>query len=184
VAVGPDHHPAWKRILFQNHLVDDTGAGLPESDAVTPTRTVEKAVDLGIDLFCGAQIGNCTYSCLDEVIAVDGGRNRNSRQIGLHELENRHLGGRILHRNPVGAQVGVTLPPLGEFSPHRVEMARQDLLGECQSSRQLLTRHSMTPGRSLVEPANRIQSAQEVPFWPFRGESFMTKDPLPEQPSP
>jgi len=34
VGVGTDHHPAGEGVVFEDHLVDDPGAWLPEADAV------------------------------------------------------------------------------------------------------------------------------------------------------
>jgi hypothetical protein len=34
MGIGTDHHASGKCIVLQHHLVNDTGAGLPEADAV------------------------------------------------------------------------------------------------------------------------------------------------------
>ncbi len=47
---------------------------------------------------------------LDQVVAVDRRRHRDARDPGLHELEERHLGRRVLHRDAVGPQLEVALP--------------------------------------------------------------------------
>ena len=55
---------------------------------------------------CGADLG------LDEVVAVDRGGHGDLGQAGGHELEQRHLGGGVLHGDAVGVEVGVAAAPL------------------------------------------------------------------------
>src|SRR3989304_11545 len=45
VGVGPDHKPAGKRVILEDDLVDDAGAGLPEADPVLLRRRGEEVVD-------------------------------------------------------------------------------------------------------------------------------------------
>jgi hypothetical protein len=102
VRVGADHHPAGKGVVLQNHLVNDAGSRLPESDAVLPGGGGEEGVDLAILLLGLPKIGSSARAGLNQVIAVDRGRDGGARDPRAHELEDRHLGGGVLHGHPIG----------------------------------------------------------------------------------
>src|SRR5690606_18952211 len=70
---------------------------------------------------------------LNEMITVRGGGDLDFGQAGGHELKPRHLGGRVLHGDAVGAQIDVAVAPL-EFLIGGVEVVHQDLFGKGQSA--------------------------------------------------
>jgi hypothetical protein len=76
--------------------VDDTRSGLPETDAVLGRAGSEEVVDLLVDVLGASQVSNTASLRLNQVVAVDGGGDGNSRETGRHELEESHLGGSIL----------------------------------------------------------------------------------------
>ena len=73
---------------------------------------------------------------LDQVIAVHRRRHRRLVATGLHELEDRHLCGRVLHRDAIGAQQEIRLAGV-ELLPLRVgEVTEEDLLGVGERTRE------------------------------------------------
>ena len=113
VAVGADHHPAGERVLLEHDLVDDPRAGLPEADAVLRRHRAQELVDLGVGVERRLEVDVGADVRLDEVVAVHGRGHRDLRQAGGHELEQRHLRGGVLHRDAVGAVVGVVDAAIG-----------------------------------------------------------------------
>ena len=75
---------------------------------------------------------------LDEVVAVHRGRHRDRRQLGQRELQQRHLGGRVLHRDPVGPVVAVVDAALEPDRGGIVGVGEHHLLGERQRPAQPL----------------------------------------------
>ena len=61
---------------------------------------------------------------------MHGGRHAHLGQPCGHELEQRHLCGRVLHRDAVGAQVGIGLAPFERLRLGIVEVVDEDLLGQ------------------------------------------------------
>ena len=55
-----------------------------------------------------------------------------SAQAGGHELQQRHLGGGVLHGHAVGVEVGVAAAPLELLALGVGEVVDEDLLGERQ----------------------------------------------------
>ena len=130
VAVGPDHHPAGERVLLENDLMDDPRARLPEADAVLRRDGAEELVDLGVDVERRRHVALGADVRLDQVVAVHRRRHRDRGQPSRHELEQRHLRGRVLHRDAVGAIVGVVDRPLEADCLRIVGVRDQHLLRE------------------------------------------------------
>ena len=51
-------------------------------------------------------------------------------QAGGHELEQRHLGGGVLHGDAVGVEVGVAAAPLELLAVRVAQVVDEDLLGK------------------------------------------------------
>jgi hypothetical protein len=87
--------------------MDDARPRTPEADAVLGRHRAEEVVDLlvGVDRHAEVDVG--TDLGLDEVVAVHGRWNRGLRQTSGHELQQRHLRGRVLHGDTVGMEVVV-----------------------------------------------------------------------------
>jgi hypothetical protein len=117
--------------------VDDAAAGSPEADAVLRADRAEEVVhlpvrvdrDAHVDL--GADLGG------DQVIAVDGRRDRGGGQAGGHELQQRHLCGCVLHGDTIGCEVVVRLGPLDLLVLGR-EVVEEDLLSQRERTAELL----------------------------------------------
>ncbi len=110
VAVGPDHHPARKRVVLEHDLMDDPRSGLPETDAESGAGGLEEVVHLGVAVQGRPEIDGGGPLGLDQMIAVDGRRHRDLVQAGDQELEGDDLGQRVLKGDPVGIEVGVAAP--------------------------------------------------------------------------
>ena len=89
----------------------------------------QELVDLGVRVERGLEVDVGADAGLDQVVAVHRGRHRDGRQLGQRELQQRHLRGRVLHRDAVRAVVAVVDAPLepdrrrvvgvGEHAPSR-----------------------------------------------------------------
>lgn len=84
------------RVVERTDLVDDTRTGLPEADSVLGGSGREEVVNLLVDVLGAGQVLLAADLSLNQVVAVDGGRDGDGRETGRHELEEGHLGGRVL----------------------------------------------------------------------------------------
>ena len=141
VRVGTDHQQTRERVVLQNNLMDDAGAGLPEADAVLRTRRRQELVHLRVNVLGAGQILLAADLRLNQVIAVDGGRHGDPLQPGRDELQHGHLGGGVLHRNAIGPQAQVRHAPLNVLVGRIVQMRVQHLLAERQRAAQALLHH-------------------------------------------
>ena len=96
---------AGEGIIFQHHLVNDAGAGLPEAHAVLGARRGEEFVDFVIGLVRHLQVRAGADLGADQVIAMDGGGHGGGFTPGGNKLENRHLRRGVLHGHPIGSQI-------------------------------------------------------------------------------
>src|SRR5688572_1250041 len=97
MGIGPDHHTAGKGIIFQNHLVDDSSAWLPETNAVFIGNRGKKIIYLPVCLDRQLEVFFGTHFSLDKVITMDCGGNSNFITSAGHKLEQSHLSRSILH---------------------------------------------------------------------------------------
>ena len=139
VAVGADHHPAGEGVVLEDDLVDDARAGPPEADPVLRRHGTEEVVDLLVGVDRHAEVDRRADLRLDQVVAVDRRRDRRLRQPGGHELQQRHLGGGILHGDAVGVEVVVAGAALDLLVGGIGEVVDQDLLGERERPAEPLT---------------------------------------------
>ena len=70
VRVGADHHRARKCVVFQDNLVNDTGARLPEADSMFFTGRTQEVINFRVVVECPLHIFVSADSCLNQVIAV------------------------------------------------------------------------------------------------------------------
>ena len=142
--------------------MDDAGTGPPETDAITRRTRTKKAVDLGVRRSRRRHVGVRSTIRLDQVVAVHRRGNRRFVLARLHELEQRHLRRRILHRDAIGTQKKVRIAG-DEFLPTRVvEMAEQNLFGVGQRTTETLS-HDLEIGvqrfiNGLHEGGGRLDS--------------------------
>jgi hypothetical protein len=124
VRIGSDHHSSGEGVVLEDDLMDDTGSGLPETDAVL--KNVERrkqrelwsvssrgeaggrremylggggsqeVVNLLVDVVGSGKILDTSDLGLDQVVAVDGSGDGSLGETGRHELEDGHLGSSIL----------------------------------------------------------------------------------------
>ena len=107
VGVGADHHAAGEGVVFEDDLVDDAGAGFPEAEAVFIGDGGEKVVDLLVHIEGGGEIGAGAGFRGDEVIAMDRRGHGGLGLTRLHELEEGHLSGGVLHGDPIGGEIDI-----------------------------------------------------------------------------
>ena len=131
MGIRSDHHAAGEGVVFQDDLVDDAGAGLPEADAVARRGGGQEFIHLRIGPQGVRQVLLRAAAGADQVVAMHGGGHAHGLAARAHELQQRHLGGCILHRHAVR-------PELAEILQRRqlaqgaavIEMGIQDLLGK------------------------------------------------------
>jgi hypothetical protein len=130
VRVGTDEESTGESVVLEDDLVNDTRAGLPETNVVLCAGGGKEVVDLLVDVDGAGQILLVANLGLDEMVAVDGGGSGHRGHAGGHELEDGHLGGGILASNTVGAQLEVAGAALNVLLVRVVQVGVEDLLGE------------------------------------------------------
>ena len=130
VRVGTDHETTGESVVLEDDLVNDTRAGLPETDVVLGARGAKEVVDLLVDVVGASQILLATNLGLNQVVAVDGGGSSDAGHAGAHELEEGHLGGGILASNTVGAELEVAGATLDLLTVRVVQVRVKNLLSE------------------------------------------------------
>ena len=128
--VGTDEESTRESVVLKNNLVNDTRAGLPETNVVLCARRSQEVVDLLVDVNGTGQILLVANLGLNQVVAVDSGRSSDRGHASGHELENGHLGGGILASNTVGAELEVAGTTLNILVVGVVQVRVEDLLGE------------------------------------------------------
>ena len=151
VAVGADHHPAGEGVVLEHDLVDDPAARLPEADAVLGRHRAEELVHLAVGVERELEVDLGAGLGLDEVVAVHGGRHRHPCEARGHELQQRHLGGGVLHGDAVGVEVVVACGPARASWLGVAEVVDEDLLGEREPAAEAVA----PEGHPLGEAARR-----------------------------
>ena len=67
---------------------------------------------------------------LDEVVAVHGRGDLHLREPRAHELEEGHLGRRVLHGHPIDPELGVGVAPFEGLALGIGQVVEEDLLGQ------------------------------------------------------
>lgn len=130
VRVGTDHKTTGESVVLEDDLVNDTRAGLPETDVVLGARGAKEVIDLLVDVVGASQILLATNLGLNQVVAVDGGGSGDAGHAGAHELEEGHLGGGILASNTVGTELEVAGATLDLLTVRVVQVRVENLLSE------------------------------------------------------
>ncbi len=138
VRVGADDQFAGEGVIFQHHLMDDAGARPPEPQAVFGRGRAQEVIDFLVLGERFAQIRGALDPRLDQMVAMDRGRDRDLVAPGLHELEQTGLPQHILKNDAVGAQQQIAVAGLQLLVLRIVEMPEQDLVRQ---------------GQRLIEPA-------------------------------
>ena len=87
--------------------MDDAGSGFPKADTVLVGDGFQEIVDFAVALRSRCDIRLRSHIRLDQVIAVHGGGNGRFGFSCIHELKQRHLRGRILHRDTVRTEIHI-----------------------------------------------------------------------------
>ena len=131
--------------------MDDAGSRFPEADAVFLRDAAQEIVDL----FVGAE--RVSQICLrldageNQVIAMNRSGNGRSLSARHHELQQRHLGGGVLHGDTIRVQVHVVLSPLKRARGFLREMGIEDFLRKRQRTGQQVAGASNLPWQPGIE---------------------------------
>ena len=121
---------AGESVIFEHYLVNDSGARLPEADAVTRGYIAQKVVNFFVCFGCRSNVLLCSFVRLYQVVTVHGGGNSHFFFSCIHELKQCHLGSRVLHSDAVGTEIYVVFTPLVVFQIALIEqMGIQNFLG-------------------------------------------------------
>ena len=72
----------------------------------------------------------------DQVVAMDGGGDRHLLELGLHELQDGHLGGGVLHGDAVWTELEIGLAGDQFLSFGVIQMTKEDLFRKGKGPRQ------------------------------------------------
>ena len=84
------------------------------------------------------------------------GRRGDLGQAGGHELQQRHLGGGVLHGDAVGVEVGVARAALEVLAVRVDEVVDEDLLGERQRPAEALAADGRPLGQGGVDALDEL----------------------------
>ncbi len=113
--------------------MDDARTRLPESHAVFFRGGTEEVEHFLVLMVGDVEIAGRAFLCDDEVIAMHGGRHGDFYFARLHELENGHLRGGVLHGHAIRAQQDERLAALQRLLIGIVQMRPENLF--CQRQR-------------------------------------------------
>ena len=130
VRVGTDKESTGESVVFENDLVNDTRAGLPETNVVLSARCRQEVVHFLVDVDSASQILLVADLGLNKMVAVDSGRSSDGGHAGGHELEDGHLSGGILASNTVGAKLQIAGAALNVLVVGVIQVGVENLLGE------------------------------------------------------
>ena len=110
--------------------MDDAGTGSPESDVVLAAHALEEVVNLLVSLTGFGKVLLHTHIGSYEMVAMDSGGNGHTVLASVHELEQGHLSGGILHGHAVRSEVDVVVQTLvGTKTRLVVNMSVKHFLG-------------------------------------------------------
>jgi hypothetical protein len=150
VRISTDKKTTREAVVLEENLVNDTRAGLPETDIVLGTGSRKKVVDLLVDVNSAGKILGTTDLGFDQVITVDSGGVGNLVHAGGHELKDSHLSGGILASNTVRSQLEVALATLDVLAVRVIQVRVENLLSVGQRSVQTSTNDVEVLGHLLV----------------------------------
>ena len=105
--IGTHHHTSRKCIVFEHNLMDDSGTRSPETDMVFLRNRLQKVINLLISLASLRKILRSTHIGTNQVITMYGSRYGHLVLACIHELQERHLRSRILHRHAIRSEVNI-----------------------------------------------------------------------------
>ena len=105
--IGTHHHTSRECIIFEHYLMDDSGTRSPETDMVFLRNRLQEVVNLLISLASLRKILRSTHIGTNQVITMYGSRYGHLVLTCIHELQERHLRSRILHRHAIRSEVNI-----------------------------------------------------------------------------
>ena len=84
--------------------MNDARSRRPELNAILLARALQEIVNLAVASNAAAKIDLGALLADNHVVAVDAGRHGGRREVAGHELQQRHLGGSVLHGDAVDEQ--------------------------------------------------------------------------------
>jgi hypothetical protein len=150
VRISTDKKTTGEAVVLEENLVNDTRAGLPETDIVLGTGSRKEIVDLLVDVNSAGKILSTTDLGLDQVITMDSSGVGNLVHTSGHELKDSHLSGGILAGNTVRSQLEVALATLDVLAMRVVQVRVENLLSVGQRSVQTSTNDVEVLGHLLV----------------------------------
>jgi hypothetical protein len=157
VRVGADDQAAGESVVFEHHLVDDAGPGFPEPDAVLGGGRAQEVVDLLVlldragDVFLGAGLR------ADQMVAVHGAGHGHALLARLHELQQGHLRGGVLHGHAVGTQQQLRLAALPGLRVEVIRVRHENFFGQREWTAEFLAGFGRGFGNLLVDGLNGCQ---------------------------
>ena len=122
VRIRPDHKSTRKRVVLKNNLVDNPRTRSPETNVVFGTRGGQEIVHFLIDVLRTSQVLISPNLSLNEMVAMDRCWSRNRWHTSRHELQDCHLGGRVLASHSIWAELQVRLATFNVLSVRIIKM--------------------------------------------------------------
>ena len=135
--------------------MDDSRTRFPEADAVARRGALQEGVDLVVFVDRYAHVLIRALIGPDQMVAVHRRRGRRSSDVGLRELQQRHLFGGVLHGDAVRSKADVALAGAQIGRRGIVKVAEQDLFGQAQRAAESL------PDRLDISPNFRVASGDK-----------------------
>ena len=143
-------------VVFQGHLVDDTGSRTPEPHSVSGSSRAQEVVYLLVFLQRLPQVGHTLHPRLYKVIAVNGSRDRCPGAARLHELEHGGLSQDVLKDHPVGQQQEVTAAGFHLRAGWVFQVGKEDLVCQTQGAAQSPAYYFELTGHSPVGVRDKL----------------------------
>lgn len=150
VRVSTDKQSTGESVVLEDDLVNDTRAGLPETNVVLCARSGQEVIDFPVDVVGASQILRTANLSLDKMVAVHSGRGSDGRHASRHELQDGHLSGGILAGYAVGAELEVAAAALDFLVVGVVQVGVENLLGEGQRTIETLAHYAQVLAHLLV----------------------------------
>ena len=119
-------------MLLYIHLVDNACTRSPKARPVFGGDSFEEFVYFIIFVHGFFEIRVSCHTCLNQVITVNGGRNRHFVASGLHKLEHGGLPQYILENDTVGAYLKITLSSDHLLIFRIVQVGEQNFISKSQ----------------------------------------------------
>ncbi len=82
--IGTNHHSSREGIIFKYHLMNDAGSRFPKTNTILVRHIPQEFKHFTVGYFGRLQVAFGIFICLDQVIAMHGGRHRHAGPSGVH----------------------------------------------------------------------------------------------------